>query len=74
VSVSARLGHANAKLTLETYDHPIPNADNEVADIFHKAFEQSREQTLNLTSMIKKQQNRKRLKPLYTKGFSLSIE
>ena len=47
VRVSARLGHANPKITLETYAHLIPNADNEVADIFHKAFEQSREQNVS---------------------------
>ncbi|MFS3929480.1 tyrosine-type recombinase/integrase [Priestia flexa] len=47
VRVSARLGHANPKITLETYAHLIPNADNEVADIFHKAFEQSCEQIVS---------------------------
>ncbi|WP_456960511.1 tyrosine-type recombinase/integrase [Lysinibacillus sp. TE18511] len=35
VKVTHRLGHANPKITLETYAHLIPNQDNEVADIFH---------------------------------------
>lgn len=37
VKVSTRLGHANPKITLETYAHIMPNDDNEVADIFHNA-------------------------------------
>ncbi|MGN4128171.1 tyrosine-type recombinase/integrase [Lysinibacillus sphaericus] len=37
VKVAHRLGHANPKITLETYAHLIPNQDNEVADIFHSA-------------------------------------
>jgi hypothetical protein len=47
VKVSARLGHANPKITLETYAHLIPNADNELADIFQKAVEKSREQNVS---------------------------
>ncbi len=39
VKVSKRLGHANAKITLETYAHLIPNEDNDLADIFEKALE-----------------------------------
>ncbi|MFD1735371.1 tyrosine-type recombinase/integrase [Bacillus salitolerans] len=42
VKVSARLGHANPKITLETYAHLIPNDFNEVADIFHNAIQQSK--------------------------------
>lgn len=37
MKVSKRLGHANAKITLEIYAHLIPNEDNETADIFEKA-------------------------------------
>ena len=47
VKVSHRLGHANPKITLETYAHLIPNADNELADIFQKALEQSSEQNVS---------------------------
>ena len=36
VKVSKRLGHANAKITLETYAHLVPNEDNDLADIFEK--------------------------------------
>lgn len=39
VKVSKRLGHANAKITLEIYAHLIPNEDNDTADIFEKALE-----------------------------------
>jgi len=39
VKVSKRLGHANAKITLETYAHLVPNEDNDLADIFEKALE-----------------------------------
>lgn len=41
VKVSARLGHANAKITMEIYAHLIPNQDDDVADIFHNAMNQS---------------------------------
>lgn len=41
VKVAHRLGHANPKITLETYAHLIPNQDNEVADIFHYALNRS---------------------------------
>ena len=34
-----RLGHANSKITLEFYAHLMPNADNDIADIFHKAIQ-----------------------------------
>ncbi|MEH7307947.1 site-specific integrase [Neobacillus drentensis] len=37
VKISARLGHSNPRITLETYAHLVPNVDNEVADIFQKA-------------------------------------
>ena len=37
VKISKRLGHANPKITLEFYAHLMPNADNDIADIFHKA-------------------------------------
>ena len=37
VKVSARLGHANPKITLEYYAHLLPDAHNDVADIFHNA-------------------------------------
>ena len=47
VKVSHRFGHANPEITLETYAHDLPNADNEVADIFQKAIEQSREQNVS---------------------------
>lgn len=47
VKVAHRLGHANPKITLETYAHLIPNVDNELADIFQKAVEQSREQNVS---------------------------
>lgn len=42
VKVSNRLGHSNAKITLEYYAHLLPNDDNEVADIFQNAIEESR--------------------------------
>jgi integrase len=37
--VSARLGHANPKITLEIYTHLMPNTNNhnDVTDIFHNA-------------------------------------
>ncbi|MGE7694701.1 hypothetical protein ACQKNC_11360 [Lysinibacillus sp. NPDC094177] len=41
VKVAHRLGHANPKITLETYAHLIPNQDNEVADIFHSVLNRS---------------------------------
>lgn len=41
VKVSKRLGHANAKITLETYAHLVPNEDNDLADIFEKALEKN---------------------------------
>ena len=41
VKVAHRLGHANPKITLETYAHLIPNQDNEVADILHSAINRS---------------------------------
>ncbi len=37
VKVAARLGHANPKITYGIYSHLVPNEDNKVADIFHKA-------------------------------------
>ena len=39
VKVSKRLGHANAKITLETYAHLVPNEDNDLAEIFEKELE-----------------------------------
>lgn len=39
VKVSKRLGHANAKITLETYAHLVPNEDNYTAHIFEKTLE-----------------------------------
>ncbi|MBY0098683.1 MULTISPECIES: tyrosine-type recombinase/integrase [Bacillaceae] len=42
VKVASRLGHTNPKITLEIYAHLMPNEDNDVADIFHKAFKKSR--------------------------------
>ena len=39
VKISNRLGHANPKITLEFYAHLLPNADNDIADIFHKAIQ-----------------------------------
>lgn len=39
VKISRRLGHANSKITLEFYAHLMPNADNDIADIFHKAIQ-----------------------------------
>jgi len=42
VKVASRLGHTNPKTTLEIYAHLMPNEDNEVADIFHNAFEKTR--------------------------------
>lgn len=41
VKVSKRLGPANAKITLETYAHLVPNEDNDLADIFEKALEKN---------------------------------
>lgn len=41
VKVANRLGHANPKITLETYAHLIPNQDNELADIFQSALNRS---------------------------------
>lgn len=77
VSVAALLGHANPKITLQTYAHLVPNKLNEVADIFHYAIRQHNpdnvskmlanieydgDQQLNLKS--------KKLKTLDIKGFS----
>ena len=39
VKISKRLGHANPKITLEFYGHLLPNADNDIADIFHNAIQ-----------------------------------
>ena len=39
VKVAKRLGHANAKITLETYAHLMPNENNDLADIFQNALE-----------------------------------
>ena len=39
VKVSKRLGHVNAKITLETYAHLVPDEDNDLADVFEKALE-----------------------------------
>lgn len=39
VKVSTRLGHANAKITLETYAHFVPDEGNDLADVFEKALE-----------------------------------
>ena len=39
MKVSKRLGHANAKITLETYAHLVPNEDNDLVDIFGKELE-----------------------------------
>ena len=39
VKISRRLGHANPKITLEFYAHLMPNIDNDIADIFHKALQ-----------------------------------
>ncbi|MER1987374.1 MAG: tyrosine-type recombinase/integrase [Solibacillus sp.] len=39
VKISRRLGHANPKITLEFYAHLLPNADNDIAYIFHKAIQ-----------------------------------
>lgn len=41
VKVANRLGHSNPKITLEYYAHLMPNEDDEVADIFHRALEAS---------------------------------
>ena len=42
VKVAARLGHSDPTITLKNYAHLIPNQDDEVADIFHKALQKSR--------------------------------
>ncbi|MFJ7638436.1 tyrosine-type recombinase/integrase [Peribacillus sp. NPDC097225] len=42
VKVAQRLGHANPKITLETYAHLMPNVDNDLADIFQNAIQKSR--------------------------------
>ena len=42
VKVAARLGHANPKITIETYAHLVPNVDNDLADIFHNAVQKAR--------------------------------
>lgn len=39
VKISKRLGHANPKITLEFYARQLPNADNDIADIFHNAIQ-----------------------------------
>jgi integrase len=41
VKVSARLGHANPKITIEIYAHLMPNNHNDVADIFQNALKES---------------------------------
>ena len=43
VKVSRRLGHANAKITLEYYAHLMPNEDDQVADIFDQAMNRTKE-------------------------------
>ena len=40
MTASKHLGHANAKITLETYAHLIPNEHNDLADIFQNALEE----------------------------------
>lgn len=47
VRVSARLGHSNPKITLETYAHLMVNVDNETADIFYNALKTAREQKVS---------------------------
>lgn len=42
VKVAAHLGHANPKITIETYAHLVPNVDNDLADIFHNAVQKAR--------------------------------
>lgn len=42
VRISNRLGHANPKITLEFYAHLMPNADNDIADIFRMAIQNAR--------------------------------
>jgi len=37
VKISNRLGHTSPKTTLEFYAHLLPNRNNDIADIFHKA-------------------------------------
>lgn len=39
VRISDRLGHSNPKITLEYYAHLLPDATDEVADIFHNALQ-----------------------------------
>ncbi len=39
VKVSARLGHANPRITLETYAHLLPDEQHEVADLFDGVLE-----------------------------------
>lgn len=39
VRISDRLGHSNPKITLEYYAHLLPNANDEVAEIFHNALQ-----------------------------------
>ncbi|MDW0109417.1 site-specific integrase [Sporosarcina aquimarina] len=39
VKISARLGHANPKITFEYYAHLIPNTSSDVADVFHLAIQ-----------------------------------
>lgn len=39
VKISARLGHANPKITFEYYAHLLPNEHDKVADIFHNAIQ-----------------------------------
>ncbi|MDN4607962.1 site-specific integrase [Sporosarcina highlanderae] len=41
VRISARMGHANPKITLEYYAHLLPNENDDVADIFHNAIQDS---------------------------------
>ena len=43
VKVSKRLGHANAKITLEYYAHLMPNEDDQVADIFDQVMNRTKE-------------------------------
>ena len=42
VNISARLGHANPKITLEFYAHLLPDSTSEVAEVFHSALEKQR--------------------------------
>jgi integrase len=44
--VSERLGHANTRITMDTYSHVLPNMQQEAADRFEQLLTESQQKTL----------------------------